>query len=343
MVENSTTSGWRTIGHDWVISTLTNHIQSGHIRHAYLFAGPPSIGKGSLAIDFARSICCLGNPGAPCGNCRPCKLITKSKHPDVVEINPRTSGKTIKQEKLSVDDIRNTIYRFTLNPVELPRRIAIINNFETASRFASDAILKTLEEPPGNSVFIITTDHAASLAETVLSRCVRFNLRPLPVGVVEQTLLKGWGAQPQNAYFLAQISGGRIGWAINLLSDEKALEARSKKLLELVDLLSLSRVSRFAYVDEMRKDREQAVITLVLWEGWWRDVMIVSAGTENVDISNVDYKNEVNKVASQVSAANIANTISAIRNTQQALNKNANARLALEVLMLQIPTINTVT
>ena len=225
----------------------------------------------------------------------------------------------------------------------MPRRIAIINNFETASRFASDAILKTLEEPPGNSVFIITTNHAASLAETVLSRCVRFNLRPLPVGVVEHSLLKGWGAEPQNAYFLAQISGGRIGWAINLLSDEKALEARSKKLLELVDLLSLSRVNRFAYVDEMRKDREQAVITLVLWEGWWRDVMIISAGTDNVDISNVDYKNEVNKVASQVSTANIASTISAIRNTQQALNKNANARLALEVLMLQIPTINPIT
>ena len=176
-----------------------------------------------------------------------------------------------------------------------------------------------------------------------MSRCVRFNLRPLPVGVVEHSLLKGWGAEPQNAYFLAQISGGRIGWAINLLSDEKALEARSKKLLELVDLLSLSRVNRFAYVDEMRKDREQAVITLVLWEGWWRDVMIISAGTDNVDISNVDYKNEVNKVASQVSTANIASTISAIRNTQQVLNKNANARLALEVLMLQIPTINPIT
>ena len=128
-----------------------------------------------------------------------------------------------------------------------------------------------------------------------------------------------------------------------MLADEKALEARSKKLLELVDLLSLSRVSRFSYVDEMRKDREQAVITLVLWEGWWRDVMIISAGTDKVDISNVDYKNEVNKVASQVSTANIASTISAIRNTQQALNKNANARLALEVLMLQIPTINPIT
>ncbi len=343
MVENSTTSGWRTVGHDWVISTLTNHIQSSHIRHAYLFSGPPSIGKATLAIDFARSICCLDNPGAPCGSCRPCNLIAKSKHPDVVEITPRISGKTIKQEKLSVDDIRSTIYRFTLNPVELPRRIAIINNFETASRFASNAILKTLEEPPGDSVFIITTNHASSLTETVLSRCVVFNLRPLPVDVVKRTLISSWGAQPQNAYFLAQISGGRIGWAINLLSDEAALGVRSKKLLELVDLLSLSRVRRFSYADELRKDREQAVTTLALWEGWWRDVMIVSAGTHNGNISNVDYKNEVHKVASQVAIADIANTISAIRNTQEALHKNANAKLALEVLMLQIPTVSSVT
>ncbi len=341
MVENSNSSEWRTVGHEIVIGALTNHIMSGRLRHAYLFSGPPSIGKSTLATDFAKAICCTDNLGIPCGVCRPCRLISASKHPDVVEINPNTSGKSIMRERLSVDDIRSAIYRFTLNPVELNRRVAIINNFETASKLASDAILKTLEEPPGETIFIISTDNAASLAETILSRCVVFRLNPIPFTVVEKALINSWGANDQKARFLARISGGRIGWAIRLLSDDKTLEDRSTKLIELINLLSLSRVGRFAYADKLRKDRQQAVKTLALWEGWWRDVMISSTGTNSPEISNVDYKTEIHFIAEQLDTTKIANTLLAIRKTQKDLQKNANARLALEVLMLQIPTVSS--
>ena len=101
MIERSITSGWQTIGHERVVSKLTNHILSGQLRHSYLFSGPPSIGKNTLANDFAKAICCIDNLGDPCGLCRPCKLISASKHPDVVEISPRVSGKTIVQKKLN--------------------------------------------------------------------------------------------------------------------------------------------------------------------------------------------------------------------------------------------------
>ena len=101
MIESSITSGWQTIGHERVVSKLTNHILSGQLRHSYLFSGPPSIGKNTLANDFAKAICCIDNLGDPCGLCRPCKLISASKHPDVVEISPRVSGKPIVQKKLS--------------------------------------------------------------------------------------------------------------------------------------------------------------------------------------------------------------------------------------------------
>lgn len=341
MVDSSDTdTGWNTIGHEWVVSALVNHIQSGHVYHAYLFSGPPSVGKRTLAIEFAKSICCLEKQGSPCGSCRPCNLISKSKHPDVDEITPRVSGKTIRQHKINIDEIRNTIYRFTLNPLELDRRIAIITNFEDASRLAYDVMLKTLEEPPGDAVFIFTINNVSSLPETILSRCVSFDLRPLPVSVVEQALIKRWGTQHQEASFLARISGGRLGWAVTLMLDKEALVNRSAKISQLVDLLSQSRVNRFSYADALRKDREQAVETLALWECWWRDVMVVSSGATNVAISNIDYQSEIQSASSQVDSGQAANTISAIRNTQDNLRKNANTRLALEVLMLQIPTIH---
>lgn len=338
MVDYSdTNTGWNTIGHEWIVAALINHIQSGRIHHAYLFSGPPSIGKRTLAIDFAKSICCLEKQGHPCGNCRPCRLISNSKHPDVEEIAPRVSGKTIRQDKISIDEIRNMIYRFTLNPIELERRIAIITNFETASRLASDAMLKTLEEPPGDAVFIITIDNVSSLPETILSRCISFDLRSLPVSLVQQALIKHWGVQNQEASFLARISGGRLGWAVTLMLDKETLDDRSIKLSQMISLLSQSRVNRFSYVDTLRKDREQVVVALSLWECWWRDVMVVSSGTTNYAITNIDYQSEIQTVASKVDSIKAANTISAIRNTQDKLRKNANVRLALEVLMLQIP------
>ena len=110
----------------------------------------------------------------------------------------------------------------------------------------------------------------------------------------------------------------------------------------MFELLSFSRVRRFAYVDDLRKDRQQAVTTLALWEGLWRDVMITSVDTNGTEISNIDYKTEIHEVASQIDITNIVKTLSAIHKTQRALHKNANARLALEVLMLQIPLVRHV-
>ena len=95
-------------------------------------------------------------------------------------------------------------------------------------------------------------------------------------------------------------------------------------------------------MDDLRKDRQQAVTTLALWEGLWRDVMITSVGTNGTEISNIDYKTEIHEVASQIDITNIVKPLSAIHKTQRALHKNANARLALEVLMLQIPLVRHV-
>jgi DNA polymerase-3 subunit delta' len=255
-------------------------------------------------------------------------------------VMPALSGKHIQQNKISVDKIRELIYQFALKPIEADRRVAIIQNLEVAGRQATDALLKTLEEPPGNAVFIITTDNLSDLPETILSRCVHFALKPLASAIVKRELISRWGTNDEEASFLSRVSGGRLGWAVMLKQDKEALIDRSTKISGMVALLPKSKVDRFSYVEGLHKDRVQVVSTLVMWQSWWRDVMILASGANNSAISNIDYHNEIQKVASQVDVAKAATTISAIRNTLEALRKNANAKLALEVLMLQIPTVH---
>ena len=338
VISEAKEGAWRAVGHEWVTASLSNHIIKQRLNHAYILSGPDSIGKLTLAVDFARAIICSSK--LFCDNCRTCALVSEHKHPDVSMVMPTLRGKHIRESKISIDQIRELTYQFGLKPIETDCRVAIIKNLEVAGRQATDALLKTLEEPPGNAVFIITTDNVSVLPETILSRCVHFALKPLSSAVVKQELISRWGANDEEASFLSRISGGRLGWAAILMQDKEALNDRSTKLSGMVALLSKSRVDRFSYVEALHKDRHQVVATLTLWESWWRDVMIASSGATSSAISNIDYQNEIQRVSSQVDITKAANTISAIRNTLDSLRKNANARLALEVLMLQIPTVH---
>ena len=339
MVTSGSKEGaWRVVGHEWATASLSNHITTQRLNHAYILSGPDSIGKLTLAVDFARAIMCSRKHF--CGDCRSCHLISEHKHPDVSMVMPALRGKHIQQNKISVDQIRELIYQFALKPIESDRRVAIIQNLEMAGRQATDALLKTLEEPPGNAVFIITTDNVSVLPETILSRCVHFALKPLSSAVVKRELISRWGTSDEEASFLSRVSGGRLGWAVILKQDKEALIDRSTKISGMVSLLPKSKVDRFSYVDDLHKDRGQVVSTLAMWQSWWRDVMILASGANNSAMSNIDYQNEIQRVASQVDVAKAANAISAIRNTLEALRQNANTKLALEVLMLQIPTVH---
>ena len=332
---------WGVVGHEWALATLAHHILAGRVQHAYLFTGAAAVGKRTLAVAFARALLCEeGNaPCAEANQCRTCTLIAAGKHPDVRMLAPVISGKIIKTAKIGIEPIRELIRQFSLRPMETERRVAIITDFEAAGHAAADALLKTLEEPPGNSIIILTAESAADLPPTIVSRCARMALRPLQRAVVQSALSELWGCAPEQAELLARLSGGRLGWAVDLRSDESALEARAQRLSELRTLLPAARVERFAYADELRKDRGALVAALDLWGCWWRDVMHVAAGA-NTAITNADRSADVRLAADQLTAAEAARAVASVRAAQARLEHNANARLALEVLLLDLPRIS---
>ena len=338
---SATNERWGVVGHEWAVATLSHHISATRVHHAYLFTGVSAIGKRTLAVAFARAMLCK-QQNSPCtapNLCRVCVLVSTGKHPDVFMLAPAISGKFVDSAKIGIKPIRRLVRQFSLRPVESDRRLAIVTDFEAAGPMASDALLKTLEEPPGNGVVVLTADSCADLKPAIASRCAQVALRPLPRNLIKHLLSKRWGASPERADVLARLSNGRLGWAVSLLKDDSPLDTRSVRLSELHTLLSAGRVERFAYADGLSKNRGELSSTLELWECWWRDVMHVAAGA-NTSITNADRHEDVVLVADSLTVREAARAVSSVRTAQTSMVHNANARMVLEVLLLDLPRIS---
>ena len=330
---------WPVVGHDWAVESLAHEISAGCLGHAYLITGSSGIGKHTFATAFAQAVLC-SEASTPCGECRTCRLIAQGKHPDVSVLTPVISGKLIKTAKIVIEPIRELIYRFSLRPVEAARRIAIISGFESATDSASNALLKTLEEPPGDGLLILTAGSTNQLLPTIVSRCEQLALRPLPRAEVKQALTERWNAPHDQAELFAHLSAGRMEWAVNMLNDSEALEQRMDLLDDMGNLLIASRVERFAYASLLQKDRQTVIKALDLWQSWWRDLILVTSGACTA-LTNIDREVELRSVARQLDPERAAQVVVAIHTTLEQMEKNANVRLALEVLMLELPWIDS--
>jgi DNA polymerase-3 subunit delta' len=341
-------SGWNTVfGHEWAIELLSGAFANGKLAHAYLLTGPANIGKTILARTFAQVLNCQeidpanGNSGkdlSPCQVCRPCQLIARDAHPDVRLIEPElsTSGRT---ETLRIEQVRTLQKELALAPYEGRYRVAILTRFEKASSGAANALLKTLEEPPDRVVLILTADSADTLLPTIVSRCQPLALRPLTVEKVEAALLFQWNATEKQAHELACLTNGRLGLAVKLLSEPEHFKWRQQKLDLLEELLQLDRTRRFQHADKLASHREIETLseTLELWQSWWRDVVLMAASqTGTPSITNINRIDRIRAASAEYGLATATQAMRAIQRTLWQLDRNANTRLALEVLMLDL-------
>lgn len=335
---------WDLIGHDLVVERLRHDLAHDRLRHAYLFTGPDGIGKRTLVALFARALLCA-QPGAPCGQCRPCALTARGSHPDLLTVEPVVTGKSVRTAKIKIDPVRTLIHDLQLKPVEAQRRVARLLRFDAANDEAQNALLKTLEEPPGQVVLLLTAERADDLLPTIVSRCELVALRPLPRDLVRDSLITRWLVAAERAELLAHLSQGRLGWAVRMQADEAALAARAQKLDDLAALVAGSRAARFAYAEKLAKEGsvERIQATLDLWLAYWRDVLLAASGAAAPEtnaalrLANPDREAEIRRLAETVSPAAASQVMVALRRTGELLEQNANARLALEVCLLDWP------
>jgi len=323
---------WGIVGHEWAVRSLKQAVVSESISHAYLLTGPPGGGKTTLARTLAAALLCQAEAEKrPCDDCRACRLIASGNHPDLHIIESEHIGASLK-----IAQVRELQHQLALTPVESVWRIAILRRFEEATTSAANALLKTLEEPPSYVVLAILADDADLLLPTIVSRCQQIPLRPLSVALVQQALAEQWGAEPKKAELLAHLSGGRLGWAVRTLGDEKALQRRERRLDALDQLVGAPIVERFRYAETLARDPVATQETLDLWIGWWRDVLLVAADAD-ASLTNVDRLNGLRDHARRFGWAQSSAVVEALRSAAKKLKQNANPRLTLEVLMLDLP------
>ena len=324
---------WSVIGHEWAVALLRRSLAENRVGHAYLITGSPQVGKTTLARTFAQALNCT-HPDAderPCDACRSCRLVSAGNHPDVPFIEPDGAS-------LKIDQIRALQRQVALSPVEGRWKVYILREMERATAEAANALLKTLEEPPSHAVLILTASEAEVLLPTIVSRCQTVPLRPLSQQAIAQALVSRWQVQPEQASLLANLSGGRLGWAVEASRKPLVLERRSQRLDELQELMGQGRADRFAYVERLSRNPDGLREVMSLWLTWWRDLLLVTHGS-TAALTHQDRSADVQQLAEKLLPEQACQAVEAIRAAIRGFDSHANPRLTAEVLMLNLPTL----
>ena len=263
-------------GMDAKMEQLMRSAQAGRIVHALLFSGPHGTGKKTMAKLFAQSVLCTSDRDRPCGVCPACKKCLADAHPDVIFIAPEKSVITVKQ-------IRELIEELSMGSYEGGKKIAIIERADCMHPSAQNALLKTLESPEGDVLFILLTDAPGALLPTVVSRCLQARFRCLEANECARVLVAR-GIEPERARLLAALGQGSVGRALEIGADEKYLALRERVIDAIEGLNGPESVARATARIGSSKGQEGAVLEIL--ECWARDLMRVQNGVEPMDLGN---------------------------------------------------------
>jgi len=339
VVHQTQASDWNIVGHEHAIDILRRTLAAQQVRHAYAFVGPQHIGKSLLAQRFAQTLLCTGGadpcaaPLDPCNTCLSCRKMLHGNHPDMHIIT-----KPADKQAIVIDQIRLLQGDAARRTLEGRRNIFLIQDAHEMNVQAANCLLKTLEEPEADVVLLLTVPETGLLLPTILSRVQLITMQLLPIMQIKSALLQRWEVEPEEADLIAALAAGRMGWAVQAVEDDEMLAERKELLDLLTKTLTASKVQRFEIVQRFGTDTEKVRSLLELWLLWWRDMVL--AANDCLDLTvNVDRRDLLKAQAAKIGSSEAQRMVRALLQTQEALDQNVNARLTLEVLMLDMPTL----
>ncbi|MDP2400890.1 MAG: DNA polymerase III subunit, partial [Actinomycetota bacterium] len=237
---------WDILHHEWAVRMLQQHIRHSQLKHAYLFTGPPGVGRRTLALRFCQALNCINPPvpGEACGVCRACTLTMRMQHPDLALVEAEREGGVIR-----VEQARELQRSLSLSPYEARYRVALLLRFHEANHNTQNALLKTLEEPPERVILLLTADTPESLLATISSRCEILRLRPMPLPRLAELLETRHGIPSAEARLLAHLAAGRVGVAIRYHESPELNQRRLGWLEDIYQLLRENQRQRFAFAE----------------------------------------------------------------------------------------------
>ena len=316
-------------GHEAIKSSLQKSLALNTHSHAYIFDGIKGVGRALLAEVFAKALQCE-EAVRPCNECISCRAFGASNHPDIIYVKPRTGS------SLGVDDIREQINSTVhIRPYKYEYKIFILNNADKMTPQAQNALLKTLEEPPSYAVFLLVSESFHNFLPTIISRCVVLRLKALPAKKVEDYLI-GLGYEASDAYPAAVASGGSIGAAIMLVSDESFKEDR-KEIGDILNSLPNSNLwDILLLAKRLEKFKDNSARMLNFMHSWYRDALVCKAADEEIRLIQGDLSENIKLFSSRMSFKKLILGADSILGASSNLKSNGNYLLTMEVMLMKM-------
>jgi DNA polymerase-3 subunit delta' len=324
-----------SIGHQRTIELLQTAVAHQRLAHAYLFHGAASIGKRLTAIRFAQALNCEHPPqdGSldSCGACRACHQIVARTHPDFFVIGPDHEMAT---PQIKIEQIREIEQQIIYRPLIGERKICLIDDAESMTIGAANALLKTLEEPPAHSLFFLISSRPAALPATIRSRCQSLRFTPPAQTQVEAAVILQRQIPPADARFLALFTEGRIGEALTM--DLAELRARQRECLNLVAPATLQSTTAILSAAESLAKADRGSETLTWLSRWIRDLVIVLVGGDQDQLLHPDQLDQLRRHAQQADLGVLLDLLKEIERTEQQATRHLNLHMALETILLRL-------
>lgn len=315
-------------GNTPLVEQLRRSAASGRSSHAYLFLGGAGAGKRLIANTFAKALQCEGEK-RPCDSCKSCHAFNHGNHPDVIYFQPLKNGKTY-----TIEDVREQLLETVdLKPFQYEKKIYIIEKADTLNIQSQNALLKTLEEPPAHAVFLLLAERAEALLPTILSRVVVMKIRPLSAETIADYLMQA-GHLAEESHILSAYAQGRIGQALELVEDEGFREMRQDILGKLEVLPSMSEGDAYLLAKDLEGYKNDLRF-LDIMELWYRDLLTAKSLREEGYLIQRDKKDAIFRAAKEP-AALLAKKAAAVRTARMRLAQNANFRLTMEVMLMDL-------
>jgi DNA polymerase-3 subunit delta' len=305
---------------------LQGIIDRKEVDGAYLFVGPDGVGKRSASLEFAKAVNCEKKGMDACDECVSCKKINSLNHPDVFIIQREKDSSFIK-----IDKMRDVIYQAGLKPYEARKMTFIITEAEEMNEEAQNAILKILEEPRENQIFILTTSRVSGILATVVSRCKAVKFSPLSQAQIQELLIKRRNFNEADAVLFSHMSFGSIGRAIAV--KEKGGIMERDRMLNDFFFRKRAIFREEACDDKKYPDMDRSLEMLL---SWYRDLLVSKFIDDRNIFLNADKADDILSYSARFSAEKIERDMYSVMKTMNYVRRNINPKMALFNMALEL-------
>ncbi|MCP3923999.1 MAG: hypothetical protein GY714_15580 [Desulfobacterales bacterium] len=313
---------------DKILSLFLGNMKKSN---SFLFSGPEGTGKSQKSINYAMAVNCSNNSISSkaeqfCGICKSCIKIKSSNHPDIITLKPTDN-------LIKIDKIRDLLKIVSLKPYEAKYRFIIIQNADLMNIEASNALLKSLEEPPSNTMFILTTSREQNLIDTVLSRCFIIKFKPIDIVNFSECLTKEHGIDEKDSYILAVLSGCDLEKSLKMKRDGWIIK-RDWIIDQIINLEVYISRDLILLAEKISNNKIHVVLFIKIIISIYRDVEIYKNCSEL--IVNKDKINYINQLSLELSSDLVYKRYEIALEAEKALKSNMNLKLLIENMVFRL-------